>query len=110
MSRRLGGRFVTDRKWRNRRLGIALGCTLAAAGIHAQPASRRPATIEALRQYPGFYHLQSVLLRGELVQVGNRFTLRTDDSELSVLVKQGVILPTGTVDLRATLLDVGRLE
>ena len=36
----------------------------------AQTNVRRLTTVDALRQYPGFYHLQNVLVRGELATEG----------------------------------------
>jgi hypothetical protein len=89
---------------------------LAIAGsTHAQPAMRRPTTIEALRQYPGYFHLQVVILRGELIEGGERLTLRSDENEMRVVLGgtggsgQPRVL-TGPVELRAQLVDVGRLE
>ena len=37
----------------------------------AQTNVRRLTTVDALRQYPGFYHLQNVLVRGELATEGH---------------------------------------
>jgi len=85
-------------------------CVLVAAAASAQPAGRRLATIEALRQFPGFYHLQNILVRGELVQDDGRVMLRTNDNEMRVLPKPGITVTIGTVDVRGTLIDVGRLE
>ena len=38
-------------------------------------------TIDALRQYPGFYHLQNVVVRGEFAIEGTRMFLRADERE-----------------------------
>jgi hypothetical protein len=76
----------------------------------AQTAVRRLTTIDAIRQYPGFYHLQNVLVRGEFATEGNRIFLRADQHEIRVVLDDGVNAPQGVVDTRGLFLDVGRLE
>jgi hypothetical protein len=76
----------------------------------AQTGVRRLTTIEALRQYPGFYHLQNVLIRGEFATEGNRMFLRADQTEIRVLLDEGVSAAKGAVDARGLFVDVGRLE
>ncbi len=76
----------------------------------AQTNTRRLTTVDALRQYPGFYHLQNVLVRGELATEGTRMFLRADEHEMRVLLDDGVNTPNGVVDVRGLFLDVGRLE
>ena len=101
---------------------VALGavCGLALTGpwtserVAAQQggaaASRRLATIEALRQFPGFYHLQNVMLRGEFVEDGTKISLRANDNDMHVVLADGVRTTTGPVEVRGQLFDVGRLE
>ena len=86
-------------------LALALG-TVA----DGQTGIRRLTTIDALRQYPGFYHLQNVLIRGEFATEGTRMVLRADQHEIRVLLDEGVSAPKGVVDVRGVFLDVGRLE
>lgn len=86
-------------------LATALG-TIA----DAQSAVRRLTTIDAIRQYPGFYHLQNVLVRGEFATEGNRLLLRADQYEVRAVLDDGVSAPKGVVDTRGLFLDVGRLE
>lgn len=76
----------------------------------AQTGVRRLTTIDALRQFPGFYHLQNVLLRGEFATEGTRMLLRADEHEVRVLLDEGVKTPNGVIDARGLFLDVGRLE
>jgi len=76
----------------------------------AQTNTRRLTTINALRQYPGFYHLQNVLVRGELATEGAKMFLRADEHEVRVFLDNGVKTPNGVVDARGLFLDVGRLE
>jgi hypothetical protein len=83
---------------------------VAAVAIDGQTSGRRLTTIDALRQYPGFYHLQNVLVRGEFATEGNRMFVRADEHEIRVLLDEGVSAPKGVVDARGVFLDVGRLE
>jgi hypothetical protein len=82
---------------------------LVAASVFAQPPTRRLTTVDAMRQYPGYFHLQSVVVRGELVESGTRVMLRADEHEMRVMLND-VHRVDGEVELRAQLIDVGRLE
>jgi hypothetical protein len=84
-------------------------------GASAQPTARRLTTVQAIRQYPGYFHLQAVVLRGELVEAGERVTLRSDENEMRVLLGPSAggaqtRLVDGPIEIRAQLVDVGRLE
>ncbi len=65
--------------------------------------------MDALRQYPGFFHLQPVVLRGELAESGDRVMLRSDEHEIRVLLDDAGSVD-GLVEVRGQMLDVGRLE
>jgi hypothetical protein len=94
-----------------RRLSRLLAVALALGTVtSAQTGTRRLTTIDALRQYPGFYHLQNVLVRGELATEGSRVLLRADQHEIRVVLDEGVSAAQGVVDVRGVFLDVGRLE
>jgi len=83
---------------------------LFVAGVtFAQATNRRFTTVDALRQFPGYYHLQSVTLRGELTDDPQRPTLRSDDMEMRVMFEGGTPR-SGPVEVRGTVLDVGRLD
>ena len=97
--------------------------------VHAQ-GNRRLTTIDALRRFSGYFHLQNVILRGELVEVSTsraansgtrpgdgavdlaaaaqRLALRGGDSEMRVMLND-VNPIDGPVEVRAQLIDVGRL-
>jgi hypothetical protein len=92
-----------------RSLALALLLLFASAGVHGQTSTRRLTTVAAIRQFPGFFHLQNVLLRGELVENGPRVMLRANDQELRAILKD-VASRNGPVELRGQIVDVGRLE
>jgi Bacterial Ig-like domain len=83
---------------------------LAASSGLGQSTGRRFTTVDALRQFPGFYHLQNVLVRGEFVEDGKRLMLRSDANDLRVVMSEGVSATKGPVEARGVLIDVGRLE
>ncbi len=88
----------------------AILLVLAASGdATPQGAMRRLATVAALHQYPGYYHLQNVLLHGEFVESGARVALRGGEQDIAVLLN-GAKTTTGLAEVRGLLLDVGRLE
>lgn len=91
-------------------LKVAVVAVLVAGSAYAQPATRRLATIGAFRQYPGYFHLQPVVVRGELADTGSRVTLRSDEHEMRVVLSPSTSLVDGPVEMRAQLVDVGRLE
>lgn len=82
----------------------------APAAAQAPAATRRLATVDALWQFPGFFHLQNVVLRGEFVEDGTRLALRAAEREIPVVMSEGVATATGTVEIRGQMLDVGRLD
>lgn len=91
------------------RVAHLLVALVVAGSALAQPAARRLTTIDALRHFPGYFHLQPVLLRGELAESGQRIVFRSDEHEMRVLLNDAPQLD-GLVELRAQLIDVGRLE
>jgi len=89
---------------------VLLVLLIAAGAARSQTATRRVTTIDALKQYPGFFHLQNVLLRGEIDDSTQRLLLEGDEQTIRVVLDQGVSAKKGTVDVRGVLIDVGRLE
>ena len=84
---------------------------LVAAGSAWPPApTRRLTTIDALKQYPGFFHLQSVLLRGEIDDATPRLQLKADEQAIRIILDEGVATKKSAVEVRGVLIDVGRLE
>ena len=87
---------------------FALFVTFVVQPAAGQNSSRRLTTIDALRRFSGYFHLQNVVLRGELVENGRRVSLRSGDSEMQVILND-VNPVEGPVEVRGQLLDIGRL-
>ncbi len=81
---------------------------LAAVASGSAQTTRRLATVASLRQYPGYYHLQNVLVHGEFVE-GPRVLLRGGERDIPVLLNDAKTT-TGLAEVRGQLIDVGRLE
>jgi hypothetical protein len=88
---------------------VALAIIVVSGGTTLGQSSRRLTTIDALRRYPGYFHLQNVLVRGEFVESGQRIVLRADEFEMRAYLKD-VQSTSGAVEVRGQLLDIGRLE
>lgn len=89
------------------RPALLLGLLAAVAASDAQ-TTRRLATVASLRQYPGYYHLQNVLVHGEFVE-GPRVLLRGGERDIPLLLNDAKTT-TGLAEVRGQLIDVGRLE
>jgi hypothetical protein len=62
-----------------------------------------------LRNHPGFYHGQTVSVRGELTDPETRPALVSGDSTIRILTRESVP-SVGSYDVRGEVLDVGRLS
>jgi len=94
-----------------RRSLAAVAILLAATAIAgSQPAVRRSTTVAAVRQYPSYFHLQNVLLHGELVEGGSGFLLRGGDRDIPLMMNDVKGAGSGLVEVRGQLFDIGRLE
>ena len=91
-------------------LRVLLIILVAASIAQPQTSARRLTTIDALKQYSGFFHLQNVLLRGEIDDATPKLQLKADEHTIRVLLDDGVATKKGTVEVRGVLIDVGRLE
>jgi hypothetical protein len=90
---------------------VCLWAGLAAIGTGAaiaQTPVRRLTTIDALLQFPGYFHLQNVAVRGEFVERGTELILRTDDGEIRLVDSSQA--KRGAVEVRGQVFDVGRLN
>jgi hypothetical protein len=93
-----------------RTVALALAVLCVPAAGDAQVGARRLTTIDALRQFPSYFHLQNVMLRGEFAEADRRVVLKADENEMGVQLADGVTTLTGAVEVRGQLIDVGRLE
>ena len=92
-----------------RRLFLSGSLLLLVVVATAQTPARRPTTIDALRQFPRYFHLQNVLVHGEFVEDGPRMMLRGGDRDIRVMLNDNKTM-TGMVEVRGLMIDVGRLE
>ena len=84
----------------------AILLSTTAAALVAQPQSRRATTITAIRNYPGFYHQQTVLVVGDVTGTPERATIGTDEAALTLVARE---VREGRIEARGQVLDVGRL-
>jgi len=90
----------------------ALGSLVLGGGLNAvaQSSPRRATTPLALLTYPGFFQGQAVVVRGTLA-TRDRATLISPSIERAIpLLFTGTSPADGSVELRATFWDVGRLQ
>jgi Big-like domain-containing protein len=92
------------------RAGLA-AIALAAGVTHAgaQPATRRATNVAAILAFPGFFHNQTVVLRGEFAEVGQSHRFRAAEGEDSLQAIGKVGTPGTPQEIRAEFFDVGRL-
>jgi len=81
---------------------------VSAFPLLSQPASRRLTTVDAVKLFPGFYHLQNVLLRGEFVERNAQLVFSSEALDLPLLNPDQAT--KGPVEVRGQVIDVGRLE
>jgi hypothetical protein len=95
-----------------KRLSLAaLALLLVAAGdAGSQTATRRTTTVAAAYQFPSYFHLQNVLLHGEIVENGTQVVLRGGEREIPLILNDAKGAASGLVEVRGQLLDIGRLE
>lgn len=76
--------------------------------VTAQPPTRRATTIAALRNYPGFYHQQTVLVVGEIKGDQERATIGTEQGAIRLVAREAP--REGHAEARGQFLDIGRLS
>jgi len=87
---------------------IALVVALTAA-LPAQSTTRRVTTVEALLQFPSYFHQQNVLVRGEFAEQGGDLVLRADPQYIRLL-NPSQASRRGMVEVRGQIIDVGKLD
>ncbi|MGE3579499.1 MAG: hypothetical protein AB7I25_13675, partial [Vicinamibacterales bacterium] len=86
---------------------------LALLLVAVAPSAQAPArltTLDGLRQFPSYFHLQTVVVRGTVARTDARISLRTETHEMRLLLPPGAVAPTGAAEARGTFVDVGKLE
>ena len=86
-----------------------LAALLYLAPVTAQTPARLT-TLDALRQFPSYYHLQPVIIRGTVARTAGRVTLRTEAHELRLLLTADTNTPDGPAETRGLFVDVGKLD
>jgi hypothetical protein len=94
-----------------RRLVATLAALLvASSSAGTQTAVRRSTTVAAIYQFPSYFHLQNVLLHGELVESSTaRLVLRGGEREIPLILTDSKG-SGGFVEVRGQVIDIGRLE
>lgn len=93
-----------------RALPLALAAVLALAVLlPAQSLVRRATTIEALREYAGFYNGQSVVMIGEVRREGERLSVVSDTASLGAVLAPNAQVSEGRAEVRGQLFDLGRM-
>ena len=87
-----------------------IGAALLFLAPLAAQAPVRLTTVDALMQFPSYYHLQPVVVRGTVAKTASRVTLRTEAHELRLLLPAGTAAPDGPADARGLFVDVGKLD
>ena len=77
------------------------------AALVAQPQPRRATTITAIRNYPGFYHQQTVLVVGDVRGTLERATIGTEEGAITLIARE---IREGRTEARGQLIDIGRLS
>ena len=95
---------------KRRLLATVVVLLAVASSADTQPAVRRSTTVAAVRQFPSYFHLQNVLLHGELVESGPGLVLRGGEREIPLILNDATGPSSGLVEIRGQLFDVGRLE
>jgi Bacterial Ig-like domain len=72
--------------------------------------ARRVATVAAIQNYPGFYHAQAVLVRGDVIDVETpRPAVSYAGATLRLLTRE-TLPSSGVQHVRGEVLDIGRLN
>jgi hypothetical protein len=81
---------------------------VSASLLQSQTSPRRLTTVDAIKVFPGFFHLQSVVLRGEFVERNAQLVFSSEALDLPLLNPDQAT--KGAVEVRGQIIDVGRLE
>jgi Bacterial Ig-like domain len=91
-----------------KRIALTFALTLVAVTVSAQPATRRPTNIAALKAYPSFFHNRPILLVGTVATSDKGITVTDDNGSFKVLFKGSA--PDGLDEIRGEFWDIGRMK
>src|SRR5580765_3841506 len=78
------------------------------AVVLAQPATRRPTNIAALKQFPSFFHNRPILIVGTVATTDKGIRVSDDNGSFNVLFKGSA--PDGLDEIRGVFWDIGRMK
>ncbi len=87
--------------------GIFTAFALTAA-LLAQPATRRPTNIAAVKQFPSFFHNRPILIVGTVLTTDKGIRVSDDNGGFNVLFKGSA--PDGLDEIRGEFWDIGRMK
>lgn len=87
---------------------LSISIAALAAAVWAQPATRRPTNIAALKQYPGFFHNRPILFVGTVMTTDKGIRVTDDNGSFNVLFKGSA--PDGLDEIRGQFWDIGRMK
>ena len=87
---------------------IVLAAAALAAAVSAQPATRRPTNLAALKQYPSFFHNRPILIVGTVATTDKGIRVSDDNGSFVVLFKGSA--PDGLDEIRGEFWDIGRMK
>lgn len=91
------------------RAAAALLVLLAAAGVTAQPSTRRATNLAAVLNYPAFYQRRPVILVGTVTLRDNGQLQISDETGSLQVVFKGTA-PDGPAEVRGEFWDIGRMN
>ena len=94
---------------RRSRLGVLLVVGIA-AGVWAQPATRRPTNIAALKAFPSFYHNRPILLVGTIATDDKGIRVSDDNGSFKIIYRGSGSAPDGLDEVRGEFWDIGRMK
>jgi len=88
--------------------GSAVLVLVLAASVFAQPTTRRPTNLAALKSFPSFYHNRPILIVGTVSTDEKGIRVTDDNGLLKVLYKGSA--PDGLDEIRGEFWDIGRMK
>jgi Bacterial Ig-like domain len=87
---------------------LVAGAVLGAV-VTAQAPPRQATNLQAIRAYPGYFHLRPVMVVGTLQTLNDALYLESAGLSVPVLAMRGRV-PDGVVEIRGEAWDIGRMR